>query len=261
MNKFSSRNVFFPFYLINIFGFGEFLLELVMANMRRHRHLAFAFLVSLFFVYEFSPANAQQETYDGPFGLMFGQSVDSVEYERLRKVDINYAGPGFSCESDIRSINAPNADVEKLYKSAGLSISILNELSRNALGADFSARLSAAIYNIPVQDGLSEMCLAFFDDRLFFIHMRDEQYRRYNDVLEASLDSKYGKGSVYVNNSGDLVIENWKSTDEILSIKKVTSTAGGDLTYVYNPIKREQIFYLLETYIEHHKKAVGVTDF
>jgi hypothetical protein len=200
--------------------------------------------------------------YDGPFGLIFGQGSEDVKYDYLHNVDLNSTNSGgFSCPSSVFSTSSPKINFLDLYETSSLEFKVQSDIPSNKLGADFSDRLSAKMYNIPIQNGLSEVCLAFFDDRLFLIHIEDNEYRRYRDVMKASLEKKYGPSNTYSNIENDLFITTWNSVDEILSIELITSMAGGALRYVYNPIKREQIPYLFDTYITHYNKVSAITDF
>jgi hypothetical protein len=190
--------------------------------------------------------------YDGPFGLMFGQSSEDIEYEYLHEVDLNSPnGGGYSCQNSILSVS-DFMDIQNLPPSPF-------DISDNALGADFSARLFAGMYSIPIQGGFSKVCLAFFDDRLFMINIQYDQYKRYYDILKAGIDQKY----VFHNSSlfkGGTFLQ-WKSSDNLLSIELIVSDTGGELDYVYNLIKLEQVQYVIDTYMKHYNNVGEITDF
>jgi len=124
-------------------------------------------------------------------------------------------------------------------------------MEKNNLHIDYgsSGRLKAGIYSVRIDSRSVPVCLAFFDDQLFFVHLSwdlptDDGLR---DKAELTLQHRYGQpvseiySKTWVDRQGKVYID----------------ASAGDIMYVYAPVAREQLREMLSTYgTAAQKKAI-----
>jgi hypothetical protein len=218
---------------------------------------------------------------DGPFGLIWGDSVNNLELPIISEVDatteLRVHSTAYYCAQEfgnwlkppqnwnIWTLRQPETGInqfENLYTLAGKN----------------EQNIKIVIASANILGKSRELCLYYFNDGLYQISIDNGEFdSEEGKAVEIALSEKYLKGGelTSIPNTADIRIglqqgtistgnfinvNTWFDVDSSIGIDRTVSLAGG-ITYVFYPLKKLEVDFLSDVSRSAMRENIDSADF